>query len=84
MEGITAPLPAESSGLAMAPSSGPMEHLSGSRPLEHSVLDIKGGNDKLDIHDGPLFGSDHDGWSCLEIMDAMRREALRIRSTSRV
>ena len=35
----------------MAPSSGPMEHLSGSRPLEHSVLDIKGGNNKLDIHD---------------------------------
>ena len=83
MEGITAPLPVESSGLAMAPSSGPMEHLSGSRPLEHSVLDIKGGNDKLDIHDGPLFGSDH-GWSCLEITDAMRREALRNRSTGRV
>ena len=53
LEGITAPLPVESSGL------GPMEHLSGSRPLEHSVLDIKGGNDKLDIHDGQLFGSDH-------------------------
>ena len=83
LEGITAPLPVESSGLAMAPSSGPMEHLSGSRPLEHSVLDIKGGNDKLDIHDGPLFGSDH-GQSCLEITDAMRREALRIRSTGRV
>ena len=83
MEGITAPLPVESSGLAMAPSSGPMEHLSGSRPLEHSVLDIKVGNDKLDIHDGPLFGSDH-GWSCLDITDAMRREALRIRSTGRV
>ena len=40
-----------------------MEHLSGSRPLEHSVLDIIVGNDKLDIHDGPLFGSDR-GWSC--------------------
>ena len=50
MEGITAPLPVESSGLAMAPGSGPMEHLSGSRPLEHSVLDIKVGND---IHNGP-------------------------------
>ena len=61
MEGITAPLPVESSGLAMAPGSGPMEHLSGSRPLEHSVLDIKVGNVKLDIHDGPLFGSDR-GW----------------------
>ena len=83
MEGITAPLPIESSGLAMAPSSGPMEHLSKSRPLEHSVLDIKVGNDKLDIHDGPLFGSDR-GWSCLEITDAMWREALRIRSTGRV
>ena len=58
MEGITAPLPVESSGLVMAPGSGPMEHLSGSRPLEHSVLDIKVGND---IHDGPLFGSDADG-----------------------
>ena len=50
----------------MAPGSGPMEHLSGSRPLEHSVLDIKVGNVKLDIHDGPLFGSDR-RWSYLEI-----------------
>ena len=83
MEGLTAPLLVESSGLAMAPSSEPMEHLSGSIPLEHSVLDIKMGNDKLDVHDGPLFGSDS-GWSCLEITDAMRREALRIRSTGRV
>ena len=83
MEGITSPLPEESSGLVMAPSSGHIEHLSGSRPLEHSVLDIKRGNRRLDIHDGPLFGSDH-GWSCLEITDAMRREALRIRSTGRV
>ena len=80
---LTAPLPASrwSSGLAMAPSSEPMEHLSGSRPLEHSVLDIKMGNDKLDVHDGPVFGSDH---ICLEITDAMPREALRIRSTGRV
>ena len=60
-----------------------MEHLSGSRPLEHSVLDIKGGIDKLDIRDGPLFGSDH-GRSGLEITDAMQREVLRIRSTGRV
>ena len=82
-ERITAPLLVESSGLAMAPSSGPMEHLSVSRPLEHSVLDIKVGNDKLDIHDGPLFSSDL-GWSGLEITDVMRREALRIRSTGRV
>ena len=47
LEGISAPLPVESSGLAMAPGSGPMEHLSESRPLEHSVLDIKVGQDKL-------------------------------------
>ena len=46
-------------------------------------MDIKGGNGRLDIHDVPLFGSDH-GWSCLEITDAMWREALRIRSTGRV
>ena len=83
MEGITAPLTVESSGLAMAPGSEPMEHLSESRPLEHLVLDIKVGHDKLDIHDGPLFSSDH-GWSCLEMTDAMRHEALRIRSTGRV
>ena len=38
------------------------------------------GIDKLDVHDGLLFGSDR-GWSCLEITDAMRREALRIRLT---
>ena len=55
-----------------------MEHLSGSRPL-----DIKMGNDKVDVHDRPLFSSDC-GWSCLEIKDAMRREALRIRSTGHV
>ena len=60
-----------------------MEHLSGSRLLEHSVSDMKVGNDKLDINDGPLFGSDH-GWSCLEITHAMQREAQRIRSTGRV
>ena len=83
MEGITAPLPVESAGLAMAPGGGLMEHLSGSRQLEHSVSDMKVGNVKLDIHDGPLFGSDR-GWSCLEITDVMRREALRIRSTGRV
>ena len=41
------------------------------------------GIDKLDVHDGPLFGSNR-GWSCLEITDAMRREALRIRSTGRI
>ena len=47
LEGISAPLPVESSGHAMAPGRGPMEHLSESRPLEHSVLDIKVGQDKL-------------------------------------
>ena len=64
-----------SSTLAMAPSSEHMETVSVSRPLEHLVMDIKLGIDKLDVHDGPLFGSDR-GWSCLEITDAMRREAL--------
>ena len=58
MEGLAVPLPVESLGLAMAPTSEPMEAVSVSRPLDHSVLDIKMGIDKLDIHDGPLFGSD--------------------------
>ena len=83
MEGLAVPLSVESLGLAMTPTSAPMEILSVSRPLEHSVLDIKMGIDKLDIHDGPLFGSDR-GWSCLEITDAMWREAHRIRSTGRI
>ena len=50
------------SARVFGPRDGPKqwthEHLSGSRPLEQSVLDIKVGNDKLDIHDGLLFGSD--------------------------
>ena len=46
-------------------------------------LDIKLENDKLDVHDGSLFGSDR-GWPCLEITDAMRREALKIRSMGRI
>ena len=83
MEGLAVPLSVESLGLAMAQTSEPMEALSVCRPLEHSVLDIKMGIDKLDLHDGPLFGSDR-GWSCLEITDDMRREALRIRSTGRI
>ena len=58
MEGLAVPLPVKSLGLAMAPSSEPIEPSSVSRPLEHSVLDIKMGINKLDIHDGPLFGSD--------------------------
>ena len=83
MKGLAVPLPVESLGLAMAPSSEHMEPLSVSRPLEHSVMDIKLGIDKLDVHDGPLFVSDR-GWSCLEITDAMRREALRIRLTGHI
>ena len=83
MKGLAVPLPVESLGLAMAPSSEHMEPLSVSRPLEHSVMDIKLGIDKPDVHDGPLFGSDR-GWSCLEITEAMRREALRNRSTLRI
>ena len=81
MKGLAVPLPVESLGLAMAPFSEHMEPLPVSRPLEHSVMDIKMVIDKLD--DGPLFGSDR-GWSCLEITDTMRREALRIRSTGRI
>ena len=83
MKGLAVPLPVESLGLAMAPSMEHMEPLSVSRPLQHLVLDIKMGIDKLDVNDGPLFGSDR-GWSCLEITDAMRREALSIRSTGRI
>ena len=83
MKGLAVPLPVESLGLTMAPSSEDMEPLSVSRPLEHSVMDIKLGIDKLDVHDGPLFSSDR-GWSCLEMTDAMRHEALRIRSTGRI
>ena len=83
MEEITAPLPVESSGLVMALGSGHTEDLSGSIPLEHSVSDMDVGNDILDIHDEPLFGSDC-GWSCLEFTDAMRQEALKIRLAGRV
>ena len=35
MEGITAPLPVESTGLALAPDSGHVEYSPSSRPLEH-------------------------------------------------
>ena len=61
----------------MAPGSEHMEPVSVSRPLEHSVMDIKMGIDKLDVHDGPLFSSDC-GWSGLEMT------VLRIRSTGRI
>ena len=84
MEGLAVPLPVESLGLAMTPTSAPMDILSVSRPLEHSVLDIKMGINKLDIHDGPLFGSDH-GWSCLEITEpcGVRRFGFGRRAVSR-
>ena len=38
MEGITAPLPVESSGLALAPDRGHVEYSPSLRPLEHVVL----------------------------------------------
>ena len=81
MEGITVPLPVESSGLVMALGKGLTEDLSGSIPLEHSDMDV--GNNRLDICDEPLFGSDS-GWSYLEYTDVMRQEALKIRSAGRV
>ena len=76
-EGITVPLPVESSGLVMALGNGLTVDLSGSLPLEHLVSDMEVGNNRLDIHDEPLFGSDR-GWSYLEFTDAMRQEALQI------
>ena len=83
MEGIAAPLPVESSGLALASDSGYVEYSPSSRPLEHSVLDMKMRNDKLDNSDELQFGSDL-RQSGLELADAMRREVLRIRSMGRV
>ena len=38
MEGITAPLPVESSGLALSPDRGHVEYSPSLRPLEHAVL----------------------------------------------
>ena len=52
-------------------------------PLEHSVVDTKMKNDKLDSSDESLFGSDC-GQSSLVLADAMRREVIRIRSMGRV
>ena len=83
MEGITVPLPVESSGLVMALGNGLTVDLSGSLPLEHLVSDMEVGINRLDIHDEPLFGSDR-GWSYLEFTDAMRQEALKIWSAGRV
>ena len=47
MEGISVPLPIESSGLVLAPDSGHEEHLPSSGPLEHSVLDVIRRHDNL-------------------------------------
>ena len=82
MEGITDPLPVESSGLALAPDSGHMEHLPSSGLLEHSVLDVKWRNDNLNSSNKPQFGSDL-GHSSLELEDAIRREVLKSRSMGR-
>ena len=37
----------------------------------------------MEIHEEPMFGSDR-AWSFLKFMDAMREEALKIRSAGRV
>ena len=63
MEGITAPLSVESSGLALAPDCEHVEYSPSSRPLEHSVLDRKLRNDKMDSSDESLFGSDSQVWN---------------------
>ena len=52
-------------------------------PLEHSVLDMKMRNDKMDSSDESQFGSDL-RLSSLELEDAIRREVLRSRSMGRV
>ena len=51
-------------------------------PLEHSVLDMKMRNDKMDSSDESQFGSDP-RQSSLELEDAIRREVLRSRSMGR-
>ena len=83
MEGISAPLPVESSGLALAPDSEHVEHLPSSGQLEHSVLDGKRRNDNLNSSNEPQFGSDL-GQSNLELEDAIRCEVLKSRSMGRV
>ena len=52
-------------------------------PLEHSVLDMKMRNDKMDSSDESQFGSDL-RQSSLELEDTIRREVLRSRSMGRV
>ena len=71
MEGITAPLPVELSGLTLAPDSGQVEYSPSSRLLAHSGIDMKMINDKLDSSDESLFGSDRRE-SSLELAVAMR------------
>ena len=73
MEEITYPLPVESLGLALAPDGGHVEHLSSLVLLEHSVLEAKWRNDKLDSSNEPQFSSDL-GQSSLELEDAIRHE----------
>ena len=78
MEGITAPLPVESSGLALAQTVDTWNIRLVRDHLEHSVLDRKLRNYKMDSSDESLFGSDR-RQSSLELADAMRSEVLRIR-----
>ena len=79
MEGITDPLPIESSGLALAPDSGHVEYLPSLRPFEHGVLDVNRRYDNVDSSDEPQFGSDS-RQSSLELEDAIRHEVLKSRS----
>ena len=83
MEGITAPLPVESMGLALAPDSGHVEYSPSSRPLEHSVLDMEMRHVNLDSSDEPQFGSDL-RQSSLELEVAIRCEVLKSQSIGRV
>ena len=83
MEGISAPLPVELLGLALAPDGGHVEHLPSSGPLEHSVLEAKRRNDNMNSSNEPQFGSDL-RQSSLELEDAIRREVLGSRSMGRV
>ena len=83
MEEISAPLPVELLGLALAPDGRHVEHLPSSRPLEHSVLEAKRGNDNLNSSNEPQFGSDLKQ-SSLKLEDAIRREVLESRLMGRV
>ena len=58
MEEISAPLPVELLGLALAPDGRHVDHLPSSRPLEHSVLEAKRRNDNLNSSNELQFGSD--------------------------